>query len=56
MSARRVATRVLLCVVLAVPVLGACGVDTQSEPERLPVGRIPVELRTTISEPAPSGP
>jgi hypothetical protein len=47
---------VLLSVALAVPVLGACGVDTQSEPERLPVGRIPAELRTTISEPATGGP
>ncbi len=56
MSARRGAARVLLAVALAVPVLGACGVDTQSEPERIPVGGIPAELRTTISEPAPSAP
>jgi hypothetical protein len=56
MSAGRGVARVLLSVALAGPVLAGCGVDTQGEPERIPVGGIPAELRTTISEPAPSGP
>ena len=55
MSARRCAARVLLAVALVVPVLGACGVDTQTKPERIPSGGLPADLRTphTNSVPQP---
>jgi hypothetical protein len=55
MSAGRGAARVVLAVALAVPVLAACGVDTQNEPERIPFGGIPAELRPTTTEPSPGG-
>ena len=38
-----------------VVLLAACGVDTQSEPERIPLGGIPAELRPTTTEPVPGG-
>ena len=53
MSARRSAARVLLAVALVVPVLGACGVDTQSQPERIPTGGLPADLRPAHTEPVP---
>ena len=52
MSARRSAVRVLLAAVLVVPALGACGVDTQTKPERIPSGGLPADLRSH-TEPAP---
>jgi hypothetical protein len=53
MSARRRAARVLLAVALVVPVLGACGVDTQTKPERIPSGGLPADLRSAHPEPVP---
>ena len=53
MSARRRAARVLLTVALAVPVLGACGVDTQTKPDRIPSGGLPADLRTPHTESVP---
>ena len=38
-----------------VVLLAACGVDTQTEPERIPLGGIPAELRPTATEPVPGG-
>ena len=55
MSARRSAVRVLVAVALAVPLLGACGVNTQNAPERIPSGGLPAELRTARTEPVPGG-
>jgi hypothetical protein len=53
MSARRRAARVLLAVALVVPVLGACGVDTQTKPDRIPSGGLPADLRTPHTESVP---
>jgi hypothetical protein len=40
---------------LVVPLLSACGVDTQPEPERLPVHVLPTELRPTKPAPTATG-
>ena len=53
MSARRSAVRVLAAVALVVPLLGACGVNTQNAPERIPAGGLPAELRASHTEPVP---
>jgi hypothetical protein len=55
MSARRSAVRVLVVLAFAVPLLGACGVNTQTAPERIPSGGLPAELRTSHTEPVPGG-
>ncbi len=55
MSAGRGAACVLLAAALVVPVLGGCGVDTQTEPERIPSGELPAELRATQTVPSPGG-
>jgi hypothetical protein len=55
MSARRSAVRVLTALAVAVPVLAACGVNTQNAPERIPSGGLPAELRTSHTEPATGG-
>jgi hypothetical protein len=55
MSARRSAARALTAVALVVPLLGACGVNTQNAPERIPAGGLPAELQTSHTEPVPGG-
>ena len=55
MSPRRSAVRVLAAVALVVPLLGACGVNTQNAPERIPSGGLPAELQASQSEPVPGG-
>ena len=55
MSSRRSAVRVVVAVALVVPLLGACGVNTQNAPERIPSGGLPVELRGSRTEPVPGG-
>lgn len=56
MSARSSAACLLLAAALVVPVLGGCGVDTQTKPERIPSGQLPAELRATQTVPPPGGP
>ena len=41
---------------LVVPLIAACGVDTQDEPERIPAGVLPSELLSTEPAPATPGP
>ena len=55
MSARRSAVRVLAAMALVVPLLGACGVNTQNTPERSPSGGLPADLRASHSAPANGG-
>jgi hypothetical protein len=55
MTGRRSAVRVLAAVALVVPLLGACGVNTQNAPERIPSGGLPADLRGSRSEPVPAG-
>jgi hypothetical protein len=45
----------LVGALLVVPLLSACGVDTQPEPERLPVHVLPTELRPTKPAPTATG-
>jgi hypothetical protein len=52
MSAKRKAASVLFAAALVVPVLAACGVDTQTKPERIPSGGLPADLRSH-TEPVP---
>jgi hypothetical protein len=55
MIAARCAARGLLAAALVVPIIVGCGVDTQTEPERIPSGELPAELRATQTVPAPAG-
>ena len=55
MRAGRRAVRIVMAVALVLPVLGACGVDTQDAPEPIPPGGLPADLRTSQTEPVPGG-
>lgn len=55
MSRPQRAARVLVVAALVVPLLGACGVDTQNQPERIPSGGLPADLRASHTEPVPGG-